>query len=198
MELIQGYFRAVLQRFDSESFAGIITDPPYGRKYFGLYDDVGHFANKLLRRGGSLLCILPQFMLPEVTNVMTQGDLKWRWLLYMRQTVGNYPRMMRSGVIVTGKPIGWWVKEVKDVSLKMTYDSFENTPPEKKHHKWEQSLDWAEFCLKFVPKGRILDPMMGSGTVGVACKKHGRDFVGIEADPDVFNIAKERISENSA
>ena len=39
----------------------------------------------------------------------------------------------------------------------------------------------------------ILDPFMGSGTTGVACKNLNRNFIGIELDPDYFRIAKERI-----
>ena len=39
----------------------------------------------------------------------------------------------------------------------------------------------------------ILDPFMGSGTTGVACKKLNRNFIGIEMDETYFNIAKERI-----
>lgn len=39
----------------------------------------------------------------------------------------------------------------------------------------------------------ILDPFMGSGTTGVACKNLNRNFIGIELDENYFNIAKERI-----
>ena len=41
----------------------------------------------------------------------------------------------------------------------------------------------------------ILDPFMGSGTTGVACKNLSRDFIGIELDEGYFNIAKKRIGE---
>jgi DNA modification methylase len=34
---------------------------------------------------------------------------------------------------------------------------------------------------------------MGSGTTGLACKQTGRNFIGIELDPDYFAIAKGRI-----
>lgn len=41
----------------------------------------------------------------------------------------------------------------------------------------------------------ILDPFMGSGTTGVACAQLGRKFIGIEIDPDYFEIACKRIRE---
>jgi DNA modification methylase len=41
----------------------------------------------------------------------------------------------------------------------------------------------------------ILDPFMGSGTTGVACHLTGRNFIGIEIDPDYFAIAEKRIKE---
>ena len=39
----------------------------------------------------------------------------------------------------------------------------------------------------------VLDPFMGSGTTGVAAVNTNRSFIGIELDPDYFEIAKQRI-----
>ena len=43
----------------------------------------------------------------------------------------------------------------------------------------------------------ILDPFMGSGSTGVACKNLNRNFIGIELDKDFYNIACDRIQEEN-
>lgn len=42
----------------------------------------------------------------------------------------------------------------------------------------------------------VLDPFMGSGTTGIACKQLNRNFIGIEIDDEYFNIAKEMIGSD--
>ena len=39
----------------------------------------------------------------------------------------------------------------------------------------------------------VLDPFVGSGTTGVACKNLNRNFIGMELDEEYFKIAKDRI-----
>ena len=43
--------------------------------------------------------------------------------------------------------------------------------------------------------GTVCDPFMGSGTTLVACAKMGRKGIGIELDPDYFEIACKRVRE---
>jgi site-specific DNA-methyltransferase (adenine-specific) len=45
------------------------------------------------------------------------------------------------------------------------------------------------------PGDVVLDCCMGSGTTGVAAIANGRDFIGMERDPDYFAIAKKRINQ---
>jgi len=42
----------------------------------------------------------------------------------------------------------------------------------------------------------VLDPFMGSGTTGIACKNLYRNFIGIELDDKYFKIAKDRIENH--
>ena len=42
----------------------------------------------------------------------------------------------------------------------------------------------------------ILDPFMGSGTTGVAAQRMGRNFIGIEIDPEYYRMAKDRIEND--
>lgn len=42
----------------------------------------------------------------------------------------------------------------------------------------------------------VLDNCMGSGSTGIACMNLKRNFIGIENDEEIFNIAKERISNH--
>jgi len=65
-----------------------------------------------------------------------------------------------------------------------------------KQHPTQKPVALMEWCLGFLPDAKtILDPFMGSGTTLVACAKMGRKGIGIELDPDYFDIACRRVEE---
>jgi site-specific DNA-methyltransferase (adenine-specific) len=74
-----------------------------------------------------------------------------------------------------------------------------NVVPNRKGklHPTQKPVDLMEYLIKTYtnPKDIILDPCMGSGTTGVACIHTKRKFIGIEADSEMFNIAKMRIKD---
>ena len=42
--------------------------------------------------------------------------------------------------------------------------------------------------------GVVLDPFFGAGTSGMVAKKLGRNFIGIELNPDYIEIANKRLA----
>lgn len=75
----------------------------------------------------------------------------------------------------------------------MLRDSEKDVPRE---HPTQKPVAVMQWCLAFFPGAQtILDPFMGSGTTGVACVKLGRKFIGVEIDPQYFDIACRRIEE---
>jgi len=64
----------------------------------------------------------------------------------------------------------------------------------KRHHQTEKPQDILEFFLKYWTdeEDTVLDPTMGSGSTGVACKKLNRKFIGFEMDEKIFKVAKKR------
>jgi len=70
------------------------------------------------------------------------------------------------------------------------------TLPERVGHPTQKPVALMEWCLGFLPNAEtILDPFMGSGTTLVACAKLGRKGIGIELDPEYFDIACRRVEE---
>lgn len=79
----------------------------------------------------------------------------------------------------------WYINQIKNVS--------------KKHkHPCEMPLEVMKRIVGILPENTtIVDPFMGTGTTGLACKLLNRDFIGIEIDPDYFIIASNKIYSNS-
>lgn len=79
----------------------------------------------------------------------------------------------------------WWeVNQVKNVSK------------DKTQHPCQMPQEVMEKVIGILPDKEnlvVVDPFMGSGTTGIACKKYNVDFVGIEMDKKYFEIAKDRI-----
>lgn len=83
-----------------------------------------------------------------------------------------------------GRLYDWWnVNQVKNVSKVKT------------KHPCQMPVEVMKNIVGVLPKGiTVIDPFMGSGTTGVACKELGYDFVGIELDESYFLMASERIN----
>ncbi|GAA6963657.1 site-specific DNA-methyltransferase [Helicobacter pylori] len=67
---------------------------------------------------------------------------------------------------------------------------------EKVKHPTQKSLALMEKIISIHtnPNDIVLDPFMGSGTTGLACKRLERNFIGIESEKEYFQIAKKRLN----
>jgi len=68
--------------------------------------------------------------------------------------------------------------------------------PLNRKHPTQKPIELFEWFVKtYTNEGEtVLDNCMGSGSTGVACKKTGRNFIGIEKDEKYFEIAVSRVS----
>jgi len=85
----------------------------------------------------------------------------------------------------TARLYDWWeINQVKNISK------------EKTEHPCQMPLEVMKRIIGILPEDKlIIDPFMGSGTTGVACKLLKRSFVGIEMDAKYLQIAENRIRE---
>jgi len=101
----------------------------------------------------------------------------------------SFHKTNSSGLVSVGK------KRINDFKQKeniWTYLSakdktFKHPAPFPEQLAHDHILSWSN------DGDTVLDPFMGSGTTGVACKNLDRNFIGIELDENYFEIAKNRI-----
>jgi hypothetical protein len=195
--LLQGDF---IQKSTKEFLADnsvdlIFTDPPYGKKWLSLYIDLAKVASRVLKAGGSLVTNVGQCIIPDVIHYMKNEGLTYWWPVAVKLS-GPFSRSYDRGVSIKWKPLLWFVKGKKKNAVDYISDYIESEAPEKAFHEWEQSSLEAEHMIARLTVERqiVFDPMMGSGTTGVASLKLNRKFIGIERDKEKFEVASTRIS----
>jgi DNA modification methylase len=69
--------------------------------------------------------------------------------------------------------------------------------PQKTDHPTPKPPELARHFIRLHsrPGDVVLDPFMGGGSTGVAAVEEGRKFIGIEVDPQWFDLSCKRISE---
>jgi DNA modification methylase len=77
------------------------------------------------------------------------------------------------------------------VGLRTAVSGTMTSPPRSETTGWHSSCKCGN---DFVTPATVLDPFCGSGTVGAVCVEHGRDFIGIDINPDYLDLARKRIA----
>jgi hypothetical protein len=102
----------------------------------------------------------------------------------------------RIGTLI--KMVGSATEDVKNATLESLLklkepDAWQDA---HSHHPTHKPIALMEYLVKLVtPEGAtVLDPFMGSGTTGIACRNLNFDFIGIEMDAEYLKIAEARIN----
>ena len=194
--LLNGDFRDQSKTISDNSIDLIFTDPPYGVEYVHLYGDLAVIAYNALREGGSLVTYVGHNAIPKIIEMMEGGGLTYWWLIAVVLS-GSFAKHYPKQVTIKWKPLLWFVKGDKLPTTDFLSDVIKSDTPSKVLHEWEQSTVEAEHIIsRLTVEGQtVFDPMMGSGTTGAAAVQDNRKFIGIEIEPEKFEIAKARIGE---
>ena len=192
MRLICGDCLEILPALEAGSVDVVITDPPYGanKAEWDTPEARRHWiemglpnAQRIARRG--VLCFVGtgnQHRYPDPSFMCI-----WIKKNGMRR-VGNIIHNCFEPLLYYGDGVKLF-RDIFEFGMVFQKDNIGHPTP-----KPPKLL--AELVRVFSKEGdTVLDPFMGSGTTGVACVQTGRDFIGIEIDPDYFAIAEKRIAQ---
>lgn len=185
----------------------LISDPPYGIgfKYDGEYKDNGGDEYQDLLRifigKPSVLLQYPEETMRYFVPLLGVPDDCVAWCYN-----SNTNRQFRLWSFFGLKPNfnAYRVKPKNPTDKRVSesvrsYDWFDdlqqvkNVSDEKTEHPCQISVAQMERIVLLSQARTVCDPFMGSGSTGVACVKHGIEFIGIEREPKYFDIACDRI-----
>jgi site-specific DNA-methyltransferase (adenine-specific) len=194
LQLIHGDFTET-KEIPEDSIDLILTDPPYGKQYLPLWESLGEFANKVLKKSGFLVAYAGQLYLKDILDNLSKNlSYYWTFALFMES------RDLINGrnIYCQWKPIVCFYKEPLEEKQDYFKDIIKGTGREKENHEWQQSeKELGPIIEYFCPKGgTVLDPMAGSGTTLIATYKLGRKAIGIEKDQITFNEMKMRLNND--
>ena len=178
----------ILPTLEAGSVDAVITDPPYGCGKADWDDAFPTAWYAASRRVAEMVVIITGSQGLVDTVPLVGADFidviaAWNMNGMTRSNIGFGNWL--AAVIAGGKP-----RQGQNVLRFVTKDKVSGHP----------TIKQVEYMVKLIerltePGATILDPFMGSGTTGVACVKTGRNFIGIEIDPDYYAIAEKRIAE---
>lgn len=174
----------------------IITDPPYGlpkEESFNLVIQMLKLAKQISKM---------QILILDWRNPLTVKDGKFAELVWEYgwisggRTKSNHFYPTHNTIHFLGEDI--FNFDTKDGSIIYRRPGFSSprqcSYAKKSGHPYEKPLALMEYLVNRTNGNLILDPFMGSGTTGVACKNLNRNFISIEINKEYFNIAEKRIN----
>lgn len=186
------------EKIDPGSVDAILTDPPYPAEFLDCWDQLGEFAMKVLKPGGTLAAMSGQTHFADVCARLLRSGLKQHWVLCYSMPGAAYQSQYRA-VSSNWKPVIWMTKGSPG-DMRWTSDVISAPKISRQEnylHEWQQQEQgWQMLTDALVSPGDIVcDPFLGSGTSAVCALKAGCVFVGCDTDLDSVNLSKERTSD---
>jgi DNA modification methylase len=109
------------------------------------------------------------------------------WLVWDKQNTGNFADC----------ELAWTNLKMPVRRIYWRWNGMIRKGDDNREHPTQKPEGVMKWCLEHLPADvlTICDPFMGSGTTGVAAVKMGKAFIGIEREPDYFDIACRRIEQ---
>ncbi len=107
----------------------------------------------------------------------------------------RYITDFEMGVWLVKKKAKWVFNRLDEKYQRPKFVSGLVSGKEKTDHTTQKPVALMEHLVKIHSNENqlVLDPFMGSGTTGVACKNLNREFIGVELDKKYFEIAEKRL-----
>lgn len=147
-------------------------------------------ARDLVMPGGLLATFSDWRQLPVTTDALQCSGWVWRGIVPWDKTESCRPQLGRYRNQT--EFVAWGTNGGRPLVGPVAPGCFRMPIPRVKHHIAGKPVELMRGLLG-VMQGPILDPFMGSGTVGIACLELGLEYVGVEVDPTYFEIACERV-----
>jgi SAM-dependent methyltransferase len=193
--VVIGDYRKTGECIADESVDLVFTDPPFERRHIKQYADLGRFAARVLKPGGSLITYIPDYALPQVLSLVLQpAELRFWWPLAVQH--GGQTRVLdKFGINVRHKTLLWFVKGGQR-ARRAQVDSLVVSRPDKRYHAWGQGVVEAAYFIEKLtaPGGLVVDPYAGGGTTCVAAIAAGRQYVAFEKDRKSALKARGRVA----
>lgn len=216
VELILGECVAEMRRMPSESVDMILTDPPYGISFLSNWqkhqkrienDNFERWAEivplflrefyRVLKERGCCCCFCGGGGKTPVTAMFTMEAVKHFHLIQTvvwRKSIGLGWRYRPSyeNVLILSKSKDKYNFYDTSKRCSNVVDGINRRIPRRGDHPTVKPISLMEHFLKIhsLEGDVVLDPFMGCGSTGQACKNLNRNFIGIEIDKGYFNKAK--------
>ncbi|MBS1164140.1 MAG: site-specific DNA-methyltransferase [Proteobacteria bacterium] len=148
-------------------------------------------ARKLVVPGGILATFTDWRQLPVTTDAVQCAGWVWRGIVPWDKTESARPQLGRYRNQT--EFVAWGTNGSRPLLGPVAPGVFRMPVPRVKHHIAGKPVELMRGLLS-VMQGPVLDPFMGSATVGVACLEMGLHYVGMEVDPTIFEIACQRMA----